>query len=264
MRRKEQHLTTTTNRGRSLISTRIQQHQQRKMQNVKKSQLPRSYSSPGKNSEVENKGNVMRSFSSPDSKQVFYRRNSDTTSLISKPECSKSEFDSDLDNYELFEESFIDIDAEPDDITFGAYTKNPEINEPKKVVATLLPGSGIQKIAMKPISPRTIQKIQTSRQSKRKHRSRDENKATNLLNFRPLVLKMPSPRAVRSERDHSLGIEELRRSPSIEVEAIELEKQLDCAEQHLDAEIAIATAEESDNEEFMVEWRQVEKTFETI
>ncbi|KPJ06181.1 hypothetical protein RR48_14623 [Papilio machaon] len=251
MRRKEQHLNTTTNRGRSLISTRIQQHQQRKMQDVKKSQLPRSYSSPAKNSEVENKGNVMRSFSSPDSKQVCYRRNSDTTSMISKPECSKSEFDSDLENYELFEESFIDIDAEPDDITFGAYTKNPEIDQPKKVIATLLPGSGIQKITMKPISPRTIQKIQNARQYKRKHqRSKDENKATNFLNFQPLVLKMPSPRAVRSKPEHSLGIEELRRSPSIEVEAIELEKQLDSGEQHLDAEIAMATAEESDNDEF--------------
>lgn len=174
MRRKEQHL--PTNRGRSLISTRIQQHLQRKMQNVKTSQLPRSYSSPARNSQNENKGNV-RNFSSPDPKQVCYRRNSDTTSLKSKPDCSKSEFDSDLENYELFEESFIDIDAEPDDITFGAYTKNPEVDNPKKVVATLLPGSGIQKIAMKPISPRTIQKIQSSRQAKRKNqRSREENK----------------------------------------------------------------------------------------
>lgn len=76
--------------------------------------------------------------------------------------------------------------------------------------------------------------------------------AANLLNFRPLVLKMPSPRALRSQQEHSLGIEELRRSPSIEVEAIELEKQMHSAEQHLDAKIAIATAEESDNEEVRI------------
>lgn len=175
MRRKESNLIPTAGRGKSLISTRIQQHQQRKMQNAK-SQLPRSYSSPASQGDVESKGYVMRSFSSPDPKQVCYRRNSDSL-CRSKVDCSKAELDCDLDNYELFEESFIDMDAEPDDITFGAYTKNPEIEEPKKVVTSLLPGSGLQRISMKPISPRTIQKIHNSRQAMRKlQRDRNENK----------------------------------------------------------------------------------------
>ncbi|XP_068629669.1 uncharacterized protein [Battus philenor] len=224
MRRKEPHI-ASVNRGKSLISTRIQQHQQRKMKNMK-SQLPRSYSSPGSRCEEDKKESVTRSFSTPEPKQVYYRDNSDSI-CGSKPECSKSELDSDLENYELFEDSFIDIDAEPDDITFGAYTKNPEVDKPKKVIATLLPGSGIHKISMKPISPRTIQKIQHSRQAKRKlQRHREQNKGSE---------------------ERSLGDEELRRSPSIEMETIELEREFNNAEQHLDAEIAIATGE-SDTE----------------
>ncbi|CAH2073670.1 unnamed protein product, partial [Iphiclides podalirius] len=226
MPRKELNPTPSANRGRSLISTRIQQHQQRKTQNAK-SHLPRSYSSPAPQSDVQNKGYVMRSFSSPDPKQVCYRRNSDTL-CRSKPDYTKGELDSDLESYELFEESFIDMDAEPDDITFGAYTKNPEIEEPKRVVASLLPGSRIQRISMKPISPRTIQKIQNSRQAKRKHqRDRNENKE-------------------ETERS-SLLMDELQRSPPIETEVLELEREFRDAEQHLDAEIAMAT-EESDSE----------------
>ncbi|CAG4989026.1 unnamed protein product [Parnassius apollo] len=247
MRRKEPHLTSTANRGKSLISTRIQQHQQRKTQSMK-SQLPRSYSSPAPQVDVENKGCVMRRFSSPDPKQVCYRRNSDSF-CKSKTDCSKSELDSDLENYELFEESFIDIDAEPEDITFGAYTKNTEIDGPKKVVTTLLPGSGIQRIAIKPISLRTIQKVQCSRQAKRKHqRDSDDNKDNNHINFQPLILNMPEKHSLHSKSEQSfLGMEELQTSPTLETEAIELERELNNAEQHSDGEVAMAT-DESDGQ----------------
>lgn len=72
--------------------------------------------------------------------------------------------------------------------------------------------------------------------------------AASRLNFRPLVVKMPSYGLHRSESaTSSLMIEELQASPQLELEAAELDKELDNAEQHLARGVAMAT-EESDTD----------------
>ncbi|CAB3224699.1 unnamed protein product [Arctia plantaginis] len=183
MRRKDTTpLTHSSSRGRSLISTRTLQQQQRKVQSSK-SLLPRSYSSPGAQNDSD--CSIPQTQRGP------------------KAHGSRIEFDSDLENFEQFEECFVDIDADQEEGLLTQYRSSPERDEPKKVMTTILPD-------------------------------------TCRLNFRPLVLKMPVAREPSSP-----GIEELQSSPQLELEAAELDRELDNAEQHLNKAVAIAT-EESD------------------
>lgn len=157
MRRKVETATHSAGRGRSLISARTNQSQQRKMQGNKPraNELPRSYSSPSSHqtdregsstrTTQDNKGYVSRSFSTPDPKPDEYRRDSD---YFYRPKChgSREELDSDLENFEQFEECFIDMDQDQDQTMFGSYRHTPQREEPKRVVASLLPGSGLQRV----------------------------------------------------------------------------------------------------------------------
>lgn len=169
MRRKADTVPTHyAGRGRSLISTRTNQ-QQRKMQNSstgrgQDSGLPRSYSSPSSRPGYEQESNnqpkqdkscVLRSFSTPESKHCLYQdmdhgRNSDTF-YRPKLHGSRTELDLDLENFEQFEEAFLDMDADQEQISFGSY-KHPEKEEPKRVVTSLLPGSGLQRVCMRPVT----------------------------------------------------------------------------------------------------------------
>lgn len=169
MRRKEPPPPQTSGRGRSLISTRTNQQLQRKASGGSaRSLLPRSYSSPSSQNEPErqspqpvHKGIVMRSFSSPDSKNMDYRRNSDSF-FRPKAYGSRSELDSDLENFEQFEEYLIDIDADQDGL-LGHYNSSPEREEPKKVFTTMLPGSGLQRVCIRPVSTATSQTLHNAR-----------------------------------------------------------------------------------------------------
>lgn len=172
MRRRDPAPTHTAGRGKSLISIRTSQHQQRKGQT--KSLLPRSYSSPPTHSELDDsahirpiKGYVMRSFSTPEPKNIDYRRNSDSF-YRPKTHGSRTELDSDLENFEQFEECFIDIDADQDDSILGSYSRSPDRDEPKRVVTTLLPGSGIQRVTIRPVSASTTHTLQGAREAMKK------------------------------------------------------------------------------------------------
>lgn len=167
MRRKDPLPVNSTSRGKSLIATRTNQQQQRKMQS-NRSPLPRSYSSPATQHESDSplsqttqKGYIMRSFSTPEPKNLENRRNSDS---FYRPRMhgSRGELDSDLENFENFEEGFLDIDADHE-VMFAPY-RNVEILEPKKVVTSLLPGSGLQKVTIRPISS-TTQTRQSARET---------------------------------------------------------------------------------------------------
>lgn len=70
---------------------------------------------------------------------------------------------------------------------------------------------------------------------------------TSRLNFRPLVVKIPTPRMLQNDSEHCIGVEELQASPPLELEVLELDKVFDKAEEHLKTEATIA-AEESDIE----------------
>ncbi|CAG9783852.1 unnamed protein product [Diatraea saccharalis] len=242
MRRKDPAPPTAAARGKSLISIRTSQQQQRKAQH--KNLLPRSYSSPPTHCEPDGahispvKGYVIRSFSTPEPKNLDYRRNSDSF-YRPKMHGSRTELDSDL---EQFDECFIDIDAEQEPVT---YSRSPERDEPKRVYTTLLPGSGIQRVTIRPMSATTTHTLQGARDAMRK--IQQDEKGSNRHNFRPLMLKMPKRHSVHSdpERESEAGVEELQTSPQLEMEAAELERQMDTAEQHLDRGVAIAT-EESD------------------
>ncbi|XP_052757604.1 NAD(+) hydrolase sarm1 isoform X2 [Galleria mellonella] len=245
MRRQEPPPPQSTGRGKSLIAMRTNQQQQRRIHT--KSLLPRSYSSPAPNNDPDiassqtnpTKGYVSRSFSSPEPKYIDYRRNSDSF-YRPKTHGSRGELDSDLENFEPFEECFIDIDADQDNI-LGTIKRSPEREEPKKVVTSLLPGSGLQRITMKPISSSTSQTLQSARDVMKKMQKEEKYRS---INFKPMVLKMPARHTVHDQHEQS-GIEELQSSPPLELEAAELERELDRAEQHLEREVAIAT-EESD------------------
>lgn len=161
MRRKEQTPAQGAGRGRSLISTRTSQQQQRNVQSASaRSFLPRSYSSPSQNdqechsSPTPQRAYVMRSYSSPDSKTGDYRRNSDSF-YRPKNHGSRSELDSDLENFEQFEECLLDIDADQDESSLGQYRSSLERDEPKRVVTSLLQGSGLQRVFIKPVSSQT-------------------------------------------------------------------------------------------------------------
>lgn len=166
-------------RGKSLITTRTMQQQQRKMQ-TPRSFLPRSYSSPAQNdpdvsqSHSMQRGYVMRSYSSPDQKQIDYRRNSDSF-YRPKMHGSRSELDSDLENFEQFEECFIDIDADQDESLVPQYKSSPEREEPRKVMTSLLPGSGLQRITLRPISSTATQTLHSARDVMKKMQ-KDESK----------------------------------------------------------------------------------------
>ncbi|KAM3963103.1 uncharacterized protein ACR2FA_002870 [Aphomia sociella] len=245
MRRKEQSPPQGTGRGKSLIAMRTNQQQQRRMPT--KSFLPRSYSSPASNDPdvtspqtSQIKGYVMRSFSSPEPKHVDYRRNSDSF-YRPKTHGSRGELDSDLENFEPFEECFLDIDEDQDDNIIGTLKRSPERDQLKKVTTSILPGSGLQRITIRPISSSATQTLQSARDAIKKIQKDDK---FTRLNFRPLVLKMPARYTIQAEHEEQ-GVEELQSSPQLELEAAELERELDNAEQHLEKEIAIAT-EESD------------------
>ncbi|XP_026495370.2 NAD(+) hydrolase sarm1 isoform X2 [Vanessa tameamea] len=244
MRRKELPL-AQSGRGRGLIATRANQ-QQHRMQGLK-SQLPRSYSSPAPQNETsprssQCKSAVMRSFSSPEPKPSSSRRNSES---FYRPDSrgSRSELDSDL---EQFEDCLIDIDAETDE-AYGHYQGSPERERPKRVVTTLLPGSGLQKITIRPIYSNTAQGQTVPEACKTLKRDKAENKKISRLNFRPLILKMPTPNILHSDSEHSICIEELQSSPQLEMEVLELNREFDKGEEHLNKDIAIAVAE-SDTE----------------
>ncbi|XP_059056963.1 NAD(+) hydrolase sarm1 isoform X1 [Achroia grisella] len=248
MRRTEPSSPQGAGRGKSLIAMRTNQAQQRRMQT--KSQLPRSYSSPAPDNDLDNttsqsnamKGYVTRSFSSPEPKYVDYRRNSDSF-YRPKTHGSRGELDSDFDNFGPFEEGFMDIDADQDDNVLGTVKRSSEKNTAKKVVTSLLPGSGLQRISIRPISSSTTQSLQSAGDvMKQMHKEEKYGR----LNFRPMVLKMPARHSVREQQEVQ-GVEELQSSPPLELEAAELERELDRAEQHLEREISIAT-EESDGD----------------
>lgn len=99
----------------------------------------------------------MRSFSTPEPKRLENRRNSDS---FYRPRMhgSRGELDSDLENFENFEEGFLDIDADHE-VMFAPYRM-----EPKKVVTSLLPGSGLQKVTIRPVSS-TTQTLQSARET---------------------------------------------------------------------------------------------------
>lgn len=174
MKRKEPPPSQAYGRGRSLISTRTNQQLQRKATGGSaRSLLPRSYSSPSSQNEPERqspqpvyKGYVMRSFSSPDSK-MDYRRNSDSF-FRPKADGSRSELDSDLENFEQFEEYLIDIDADQDDSLLSHYNSSPEREQPKKVITTMLPGSGLQRVCIRPVPSATSQTLHNAREVMKK------------------------------------------------------------------------------------------------
>lgn len=67
---------------------------------------------------------------------------------------------------------------------------------------------------------------------------------------------MPARHVLREDREpSSAAIEELQSSPLLEIEATELDRELDNAEQHLDRGVAIAT-EESDADTVSLELRK--------
>lgn len=180
MRRKDPQPAQSATHGKSLISTRTMQQQQRKTQSTR-SLLPRSYSSPAPQNDPEvavphsvQRGYVNRSFSSPDPKQFDYRRNSDSF-YRPKTHGSRSELDSDLENFEQFEECFIDIDADQDETLHTQYRSSPERNEPRKVVTTILPGSGLQRVSIRPISSTATQTLHGAREVMKKLQ-KDESK----------------------------------------------------------------------------------------
>lgn len=179
MRRKEPP-SQSSSRGRSLISTRTNQQLQRKpTSGSARSLLPRSYSSPSSQNEPDRrspqpvkKDYVMRSFSSPGSKNVDYRRNSDSF-FRPKAHGSRSELDSDLDNFEQFEEYLMDIDGDQDESFLGQYRSSPEREEPKRVITTMLPGSGLQRVSIRPVPLSTTQSLHNAREAMRKLQSDD-------------------------------------------------------------------------------------------
>lgn len=68
------------------------------------------------------------------------------------------------------------------------------------------------------------------------------------LNFRPLIVKMPSQNTLLPVSDpDSIGVEELQTSPPLELESLELDRQLDDAEELLKRGVAMAV-EESDSD----------------
>lgn len=187
MRRKtDPGSTQSAGRGRSLIAYRSNQ-QQRKMQPVirgRSSELPRSISSPSKSDRAQentDKNFVMRSFSTPDPKQNPHydeesRRNSDTF-YRPKLHGSRTELDADLESFERLEEAFLDMDADQDQTIFGSYRRSPELEEePKRVVTSILPGSGLQRVCMKPVSS-TGYALQTGRQLPREQYKHSSEKS---------------------------------------------------------------------------------------
>lgn len=189
MRRKDPPPVHSTSRGKSLIATRTNQQQQRKMQNTR-SQLPRSYSSPATQHETDSpqsqttqKGYIMRSFSTPEPKHTDNRRNSDSF-YRPKMHGSRGELDSDLENFEHFEEGFLDIDADHE-VMFAPY-RNIEILQPKKVVTSLLPGSGLQKVTIRPISS-TTQTLHSARETMNQLKREKDQKGKMTIVINPIL-----------------------------------------------------------------------------
>ncbi|KAG7307568.1 hypothetical protein JYU34_007786 [Plutella xylostella] len=249
MRRNAEPTTPGAGRGRSLIATRTSQQQQRRMSGggaPRASDLPRSYSSPAPthvpSSPLQPRrdsksGNVARSYSTPEPKRTEYRRNSD---FFYRPKSSsRSEIDSDLENFEQFEEFFIDTDPDQDQTIFGTYRHSPERDEPRRVTASLLPGSGLQRVSIKPISSPTAQTFRNAKEAAKQ--AKPDNKGFSRLNFRPLTVSLPGRRLTTP--DAAPGVEELQTSPQLELEGDQLEEQLDCGERHLQRDVAMAEAE---------------------
>ncbi|VVC98342.1 unnamed protein product, partial [Leptidea sinapis] len=234
MRKKE---TTAQSPGRSLIATRTNQTLQRKSHGSK-SHLPRSYSSPAEKETQDgiNK-HVMRSYSSPESKS---RRNSESYQMKSQNSC-RSE-DSDLESFENFDESFLDLDADIDE-SFRQYDVDPDVEEPKKVVTTLLPGSGLQKVRMKPISSNN-DSWHFDKQNKKD--TQKQNTGIARFNFRPLLVKVPT-QTLQTDMPQTADIEDLETSPPLEIEVAEIEEQLNEVEKHI-GRGAATISEESDDD----------------
>lgn len=96
-----------------------------------------------------------------------YRRNSDSF-FRPKADGSRSELDSDLENFEQFEEYLIDIDADQDDSLLSHYNSSPEREQPKKVITTMLPGSGLQRVCIRPVPSATSQTLHNAREVMKK------------------------------------------------------------------------------------------------
>lgn len=247
-------------RGRSLITMRANQNQRKlpgpAVGRGKPEELPRSLSSPASKinpnlDSNQNKDYITRSFSTPEPKRRTHyetemRRNSDTF-YRPKHYGSRTELDTDLENFEQFEEPFLDMDSDHDQTIFCSYKRSPDREDaPKKVITTLLPGSGLQRVHVAPVTAAyAIQSNWPSRNDQFRDRY-DQTKSKN--HFRPLVVKMPARSIVplsSNQGPPSPGTKELQNSPQLELETAELERELNIAEQHMKDEVAMAT-EESD------------------
>ncbi|XP_047988457.1 uncharacterized protein LOC125228053 [Leguminivora glycinivorella] len=243
MRRKDTPPVHSAGRGRSLISIRSNQPQQRKMIPASRTLLPRSYSSPSTRRDQESapqsplpsqRSYVMRSFSTPEPKAIEYRRNSDSF-YRPKTHGSRGELDSDLESFEQFEDSFVDMDDDQEQNVYGTYSRSPEKEEPKRVMATLLQGSGLQRISIRPVSSCTTQTLYNAREAM-KELQRNQQKAR--LNFRPLT-NLP-----HSDHDQE---EELLSSPQLDLDTAEMDQQLRSEQQLMERGAAMAM-EESDGD----------------
>lgn len=123
----------------------------------------------------------MRSFSSPEPKHVDYRRNSDSF-YRPKTHGSRTELDSDLENFEHFEECFIDIDADHEENVLTSFKKSIDKDEPKKVITTILPGSGLQRITIRPISS-TTSTLQGARDAMKKMQKEEKGNIPKYILF---------------------------------------------------------------------------------
>ncbi|CAK1545325.1 unnamed protein product [Leptosia nina] len=239
MQRRHHHQASQSPGSRSLIATRANL-QQRRMYGSK-SNLPRSYSTPASESEQSPQNKyVIRSFSSPG-------QNSDPQ--ISPEEIqqmeqqkfygSKSEIDSDNEGFEQLDDSLLDIDADIEE-TFRQFERGSS-SVPKRVITTLLPGSGLQKVRIQPIHHKHAHG--TSHMTR--NAPKERGKGTARFHFRPLIVRIPSQ--ISPTEAAKANLEELQISPPLESEAAVIEKEMTDAEFLLNKGANIA-AEESDTD----------------
>ncbi|GBP52554.1 hypothetical protein EVAR_39077_1 [Eumeta japonica] len=252
-RRAETNTSSGSNQGGTLISIRTSQ-QRRRMEgaagNRGRADLPRSFSTPGRNVEFgtatseKDKSCIMRSYSTPEPKR---ERKRECDNFFRPQICvSKNDLDPDL---EQLEDPILDVDADNEQSMFGSYRHNPKRDELKKVTASLLPGSGLHRVSVRPISTKRVL-MQTQDNKKEKHGKQELLKAQDRLKSRPPMLKIPPVQSFCisiNEELPSSSVEELQISPLIDVEGAILEQELKAAEQHMEKEVAIAT-EESDGD----------------
>ncbi|CAH4037359.1 unnamed protein product [Pieris brassicae] len=206
--------------GRSLITTRTSQ-QQRRMHG--KSNLPRSYSSPASEGEQDQQNKYVRSFSSPEQKSK------ETHESLCQPKfySSRSEIDSDQEKtFEQLDDSFLDIDADIEE-TFRQFERGSDVEEPKRVVTTLLPGNGLQKVKIKPIHRKQIPETSVATNSL-KNTPKERAKGIARFHFRPLIVRIPSQ--VTPIEATPATLVELQNSPPLESEVAEIEREMADAE----------------------------------